>query len=154
MVLKPIIKWPLIILGVLIVAYLILRMFIPMTNIAETSPAHIDSTLRTRYYSADIEDVRKTLNETIPTITTSIWGGNWKIVEKGAEEQTDKQKVIKAEIPVVFFTDDMKITLRANDGRTAVDVYSASRVGKSDFGENRRHVIQIYEFLDAKFGSK
>lgn len=154
MALRPTIKWPLIVLGVLIVAYLILRMFIPMTNIAETSPAHTDVALRTRYYSANIQDVQKTLNETIPTMTTSIWGGNWKVVVKGLEDESDKLKVIKAEVPVVFFTDDMKITLRANDGRTAVDVYSASRVGKSDFGENRRHVAQIYEMLDTKFSSK
>ena len=154
MALKPIIKWPLIILALLIAVYVVFRIFVPATNIAETSPAHTDAALRTRYYSANIEEVHKALTDGIPEMKTSIWGGNWKIVEKGLEDQSEKLKVIKAEIPVVFFTDDMKITLRANDGRTAVDIYSASRVGKSDFGENRRHVVQIYEMLDAKFSSK
>lgn len=151
MALKPIVKWPLIILGLLVAVYIIFRIIVPPTNIAETSPTQSDPMLRTRYYSADINEVHKALTDGIPEMSTSIWGGQWKIVVKGLEDESDKLKVIKAEIPVVFFTDDMKITLRSSDGRTAVDVYSASRIGKSDFGENRRHVSQVYEMLDKAF---
>jgi uncharacterized protein (DUF1499 family) len=62
--------------------------------------------------------------------------------------------MIKAEVPVVIFTDDLRVELNAEGGETIVNARSASRVGKSDLGENRRHLLQLFEVLDKKFASR
>ncbi len=73
------------------------------------------------------------------------WGKKWRIVE------TDlTMRHLKVEVPVWFFTDDLKVTLRAQGDSTSVDVDSRSRVGQGDFGENRRHIVQFLRALDEK----
>jgi uncharacterized protein (DUF1499 family) len=57
---------------------------------------------------------------------------------------------IRCEVPVLFFTDDLTITIREQNEQTHVDVESRSRVGRGDFGENRRHIIQVLHALDAR----
>ncbi|MBC7798577.1 MAG: DUF1499 domain-containing protein [Pyrinomonadaceae bacterium] len=123
------------------------------TNVAETSSEHKDEKLRTRRYnfSGDLSAMKKAIEEAIPTLKTSIWGGNWRVVVKGLEDENDELKVIKAEIPVVMFTDDMRIELKRDNEEVIVNVRSNSRTGKSDLGENRRHILQILEKLDEEF---
>ncbi len=48
------------------------------------------------------------------------------------------------------FTDDLTIRIRPEGGRTRVDVRSASRVGKWDFGQNARNVREFLAALDAE----
>lgn len=143
----------LIILAVLLIpalTLLIISRTIYPDNIAETAPDGGKKDLKTRYYKTDLETAEKTVKEIIPTLTT--YGGNWKLVGDSA---ADDQKIIKAEIPVVVFTDDLQVILKkgAEEGTIQLDVRSNSRVGKSDFGENRRHVVQILEALDKKFAN-
>lgn len=57
---------------------------------------------------------------------------------------------LHAEVPVLTFTDDLTVTLSSNNKETTVNVRSASRVGKGDFGENRRHIIQLLTALDQR----
>jgi uncharacterized protein (DUF1499 family) len=45
------------------------------------------------------------------------------------------------------FTDDVTIRLDAMPGGTRVHVRSKSRVGKGDFGQNRRNVIELFSAL-------
>ena len=96
--------------------------------------------MKTRVYKTDLATAAKAVAEIVPTLST--WGSNWKLIENKIE---DDSAIIKAEVPVVFFTDDLevKITKTENEDEVKVDVRSSSRVGKSDFGENRRHVVQI-----------
>ena len=64
---------------------------------------------------------------------------------------------IVAEVPVLGFVDDISITIQptgeqATDYR--VDVYSASRVGAADFGENGRHIVQFFRALDKNLADR
>jgi uncharacterized protein (DUF1499 family) len=126
------------------------RVFYP-TNIAETAPAPADEKMRTRRYQIDLKTFADETRRIIPALST--WGGNWKFI---AVEESDNSAIIRAEVPVVFFTDDLQIKAErdAAVGGIIVNVRSNSRVGKSDFGENRRHVLKILEALDAKFAGK
>lgn len=140
----------LVILFVVFVAatLVIARVFFP-DNVAETAPDGGLKGLKTRVYKTDLANAAKIAAETIPAL--SSWGSNWKLIENKVENDS---AVIKAEVPVVFFTDDLEVKIKQTDGGVTVDVRSNSRVGKSDFGENRRHVAQLLETLDKKFESR
>lgn len=134
-----------------VVAILIIgRTFYP-DNVAETSPDGGAKQIASRYYKSDLVSAAKNVEEIIPTLST--WGGNWKLIENKIEGNS---ATIKAEVPVLFFTDDLTVTIatQENSESVKVDVRSSSRVGKSDFGENRRHVVQILEAIDKKFGNQ
>lgn len=141
----------LVIIVPLLITFFIIRTYYP-DNIAETAPDGGKKDLKTRFYKTDLDKATATVKEIIPTLST--YGSNWKLVEGNSENgQSNNQKIIKVEVPVVFFTDDLQVTLKnTEEGAVQIDLRSASRVGKSDFGENRRHVVQILEALDKKFG--
>jgi uncharacterized protein (DUF1499 family) len=142
-----------IIIGVIVIVVLfaglmiVARTFYP-TNIADTSPNHEEEKLRTRHYKTDLPKFTAEAEKLIPQ--TSTYGQNWKFI---STTSTEDSAIIKAEVPVVFFTDDLQVKAEkdtANSG-IIVNIHSNSRVGKSDFGENRRHVLQILQLLDEKF---
>ena len=146
-----------IIIGVIVVIVvifagllLIARTFYP-TNIAATAPDQTEENLRTRHFKTDLKTFTAETQKIIPTLST--WGKNWKYI---ATDEAENSAIIKAEVPVVVFTDDLQIKAEkvAASGEIIVNVRSNSRVGKSDFGENRRHVLQILEAMDAKFKEK
>jgi uncharacterized protein (DUF1499 family) len=118
------------------------------TNIADTAPDHADEKMRTRRYRTDLKTLAAETEKIIPSIST--YARNWKL---SGTETTENSTVIRAEVPVVVFTDDLQVKAEkdAQSGAIIVKVHSNSRVGKSDFGENRRHVLQILEALDARF---
>ena len=80
----------------------------------------------------------------------TIYGGDWRIVQTARDETDGATRHLDVEVPVLFFTDDLTVTLRARGNQTSVDVDSLSRVGQGDFGENRRHVEQFLRALDEK----
>ncbi len=134
---------------VFVVATLVIgRTFFP-DNIAETAPDGGAKGLKTRIYKTDLANAAKVVGETIPTL--SSWGINWKLTETKIENDI---AIIKAEVPVVFFTDDLEVSIKQLENGISLDVRSNSRIGKSDFGENRRHVAQILEALDKKIGER
>lgn len=135
-----------VVIVVLFAALFIAGRFYP-DNIAETSLDGGNKNLKTRVYQTDLIMAEKAVREIIPTLST--WGGKWKIV--GESESADKGKIIKAEIPVVVFTDDLEVYIKQNQDKVSIDAKSNSRVGKSDFGENARHVRQLLDALDEKF---
>ncbi len=53
-------------------------------------------------------------------------------------------------MPVLFYTDDLDVRVQPDPTGAywLVDVTSRSRVGKSDLGENRRHVVQLLKALE------
>ncbi len=117
-------------------------------NSAETSENPSNVNLKTRHYQANLQTFADEAGKIIPTLTT--YGQNWKLT---ASEITEKSAIIKVEVPVVMFTDDLEIKAHsfADNGEISVDLHSASRVGKKDFGENQRHILQILKALDEKF---
>lgn len=131
----------------LLIIFILARIVFP-GNISETKIDNEDGDLKTRTYNADLQTVFETVKQLVPTLST--YGGNWKLGEAKIESGT---ATVKAEVPVIVFTDDLKISLKQTDGKTLVDVYSNSRVGQSDFGENRRHTLKLLKVLDEKFAS-
>ena len=108
------------------------------TNICATRPDHPDISLRTRVYKASRETVRAAAIKCLSKQRT--YGRAWKTVETKDE--------IRAEVFVLMFVDDVTIAIEADGDVTRVDVRSQSRVGRGDFGENRRHVWQLLRSLD------
>jgi uncharacterized protein (DUF1499 family) len=47
------------------------------------------------------------------------------------------------------FPDDITIRLRAGVGETRIDLRSASRVGRHDFGANARHIRDFAREIEA-----
>jgi hypothetical protein len=132
--------------------WLSLRMFSP-TNIAETTPDHQETALQTRRYplKGDLKQMRQAVEKVIPNISTSIWGGKWKLAAPQNGDSAENKEKIRVEVPVVIFTDDLWIELKQEGGEVIVNARSNSRVGKSDLGENRRHLLQILKETDALF---
>jgi uncharacterized protein (DUF1499 family) len=118
------------------------------TNIAETSADAKEEALRPRIYKTDLQNFVSETEKIIADQTT--YGKSWKFI---ATDTNGNSASIKAEVPVVFFTDDLvvKAEFKSEKGETIINVRSNSRVGKSDLGENRRHVLQILQVLDEKF---
>ncbi|NNE66393.1 MAG: DUF1499 domain-containing protein [Pyrinomonadaceae bacterium] len=115
-------------------------------NVAVTAPDGGSKQLVTRVYKGTPDDVKKTAKEVIGQLTT--WGGSWKITD---ETDGGSELRIKAEVPVVVFTDDLEVIIKERSpGQVSVDVKSQSRVGKSDFGENARHVRKFLAAMDKK----
>jgi uncharacterized protein (DUF1499 family) len=116
-------------------------------NIAETSVEGGKKGLVTRFYTSDVKSVVKAVEELVPTLST--YGRSWELIDKTDVGAVSKLKV---EVPVIVFTDDLEVTVRSadNEHEVRVDVRSQSRVGKSDFGENARHVRKFLNALDSK----
>ena len=117
-------------------------------NVAETAPDGGRKGLKTRFYDQDRDRVKAASEDVIGRLTT--WGGEWKLVDETDGGSTARLKV---EVPVVMFTDDLEVTIKPENGKSRVDVISRSRVGKSDFGENARHVSKFLTALDEELGS-
>jgi uncharacterized protein (DUF1499 family) len=117
-------------------------------NVAETAENHKDKSLRPRKYKTNPQNLVAELEKLIPALAS--YGQNWKFISTDVSENS---AVVKAEIPVVFFTDDLEIKgeYDVETDETTVNIRSASRIGNTDFGENRRHVLQILRALDEKF---
>lgn len=121
------------------------RTFYP-DNVAETSADGGSKGLKTRIYTTDLATAANVAREIIPTLST--YGGSWKVLDSKDEDSLTTAE-IGAEVPVIVFTDDLTATIKdLENGEIQVNVRSQSRVGKSDFGENARHVRKFLNALD------
>ena len=108
----------------------------PPTNSAQTAPDAMPE-LRTRAYVQPVEEVAPVARQV--ALEQKTWLRSWRVVKMGND-------VIRVEVPVLFFTDDLTVHIDTDDaGKTRVNVESKSRVGQGDFGENRRHVAQFFK---------
>lgn len=145
---KRLVRWTVLgLVAILIAAVLVLGIRNP-GNIAQTAPNSLDIRLRPRRYSVPLAEARRVVLQTIPQLRT--YGRYWKISHlTGGEGLVPLDtSIVRAEVPVLVFTDDLVVTIHARKGGVVVDVHSQSRVGKGDFGENRRHIIQLLSALD------
>ena len=105
-------------------------------NFAATSPAATDPRLRPRVLPLP------------PTAATDRVAGaiaairGWRVVGKG-------DGVLQATRTTRFFrfVDDVSILLEPAAGGTALSVRSGSRVGRRDFGQNRRNLAELWQAL-------
>lgn len=120
-----------------------MRLWTALTqNVAETRPDHEDPRLRGRAYAVPFADVWTAALETAESLP------RWTITERdpragriAAESSTRTMK----------FVDDVSIRLGLDDeGRTRVDLRSASRVGRGDLGTNARRVARFLHALDRR----
>jgi uncharacterized protein (DUF1499 family) len=137
----------LLLLGTIPVGLAILSALNP-GNAAETSAAGEAAELSTRHYRIGLQTFVAEAEKIIPTLST--YGQNWRLTTSNLYENSAQ---IKAEVPVVVFTDDLEIRAKTKEGKrsVSVDVRSKSRVGSSDLGENRRHILQLLKAFDEKF---
>lgn len=139
-------KW-LLILAVPVAAFLIVGKAMntsPPTNTAQTAPDETPE-LRTRICVNSVEEVTQSAQQVASEQTT--WFRSWRVVKMD-------DNTIHVEVPVLFFTDDLKIHVDENEGKTRINVKSKSRVGQGDFGENRRHIAQFLRALDQKLSTE
>ena len=108
------------------------------TNIAETNPTPEFPELRSRVYAAAPGRVIDAVSAIVKSHP-----GKWELVS--ADPAGGR---IHATTKVVGFTDDVFVSIQPEGTGTRVDVRSQSRVGKGDFGENRRHIAWLLEGLD------
>lgn len=118
-------------------------------NVSETSADSNDESLRTRHYKTDLKTFADKTEKIVPTL--AVYAQNWRLISANVYENSAS---IKVEVPVLIFTDDLEIKAAKIEDKEeiSVNVHSKSRVGSSDLGENRRHVLQILEVLDKEFG--
>ncbi|BCM91969.1 hypothetical protein IAD21_03848 [Abditibacteriota bacterium] len=116
----------------------------PPTNSARTSPQ--EGELQTRVY----ETVPDLAAKDFAQLTLSTYGRSWKLVETNHISKNEVQLVFH--VPVVVFTDILTVTVRQiSADESEVNVESHSQIGQGDFGENRRHVLQILSVLDDRY---
>ncbi|MDD4890100.1 MAG: DUF1499 domain-containing protein [Phycisphaerae bacterium] len=73
-------------------------------------------------------------------------GGGWQLEE---EAPASGQFQLSRRTGGRWFASDVTVNLwRADDRRVAVDVVSASRVGRVDFGQNARNIRDFYRALE------
>ena len=137
------------------------------TDIAETSENAADN-LQTRRYDVPNEIIYAP-NDLIrqPSLITEIerilsrqktYGRSWRVLDTKIEADS---VVVKTEVPVLIFIDDLEVKIRfapsenfdSTRQKAIINVRSASRTGRSDLGENRRHIEQLLEELDFAFGN-
>ncbi len=124
----------------------------PPVSAAQTSFESEEVALKTRFYDAPWRDVVDATQSVLAAQKT-YWRA-WKTGSSsigGAAPGAKLHETLRAQVPVILFTDDLEVTLSETDGgQIQVDCASKSRIGRGDFGENRRHIIQFLGALDEK----
>jgi hypothetical protein len=111
-------------------------------NRAWTDPASPDPRLRGRAYAVPFSEVWRA------AVDTARAQRRWTVTAAEA-----RQGVIEAEARTALwkFVDDVQVRVWLDgDGRTRVDLTSASRVGSADLGTNARRIARFLHALDRK----
>lgn len=115
------------------------RLWVYLTqNLVLTSPDHRLPELRSRCYRGTPEELGRQLEEAMRTL-------GWEILAVG-QPSPRRQALITSRL--WRFHDDLEATLEPGpEGRLCLHIRAASRIGKGDFGANRRHVLDLYREL-------
>ncbi|MBI4208963.1 MAG: DUF1499 domain-containing protein [Deltaproteobacteria bacterium] len=109
---------------------------------AHTDEEAFNPVLRTRHYAEPPEVLWNVLSQLIME-KFSHWG---------LESRDSVRKTIHAtrQTPTFRFTDDVRIEIQPNGVGSMVDAKSSSRVGIADFGQNRRNIVELFNYLDTE----
>ncbi len=133
------------IIGVLVVGVLAASAVWPVINDVETGKTAEYPDVRPHYYSADPKRVYAEAVETTGD------------VERMEIVETDEGAMVitaTRTTKLLGFVDDMTITISpVTEFVTEVNVRSASRVGKGDFGQNARNIRAYLAALDGRLGA-
>ncbi|NOY84803.1 MAG: DUF1499 domain-containing protein [Nitrospirae bacterium] len=111
-------------------------------NRAETRANHDDPSLRTRNYSVSYEVFFARLLDVSGALP------RWQVLS----HDSTTGKIVATRTSRLFrFVDDIQIQLiKKGDQAVSLDLHSASRVGKGDFGQNARNIRELLDQLDQK----
>ncbi len=128
----------------------------PVSNTATTADNHPDAFWQTRRFASTLADARRIIEQTISTQST--YTRRWQhIATRELRDDNNAQPNgfdIIVEVPVIIFTDDLIVTVKQHEHtHVTVAVRSASRIGRHDFGENRRHIAQFLCALDKRIAN-
>ncbi len=109
-------------------------------NNAETRPDHADPSLRTRTYTLDYDVFFSRVLKVIEGLP------RWEVVqsdrEMGAIQATRQTRLFR-------FIDDVHVQMtKKGEEEVTVNLRSASRVGKGDFGQNARNIRELLKSLE------
>ena len=134
-----------VVVGLLITAMLVTAAIWPVINDVKTGATPEYPDVVPLYYTADIPRV---FDESVASAETIE---RWKVT---STDQATRTIEAEATTRVFGFTDDITITISAaTEFVTRVDVRSASRVGKGDFGQNARNIRVFFKALNQRLGS-
>ncbi|HEV2146259.1 MAG TPA: DUF1499 domain-containing protein [Longimicrobiaceae bacterium] len=116
------------------------------TNRAYTHPESRDPRLRGRTYDVAFARVWE-------AALAEVERRKWKVLEA---KPVEGEIHAEARTRVWKFTDDVwiRLSLDPGDGRTRVDMVSASRVGTADLGTNARRIARFLHALDRRLRTK
>lgn len=109
-------------------------------NVAETREDHRFPELRTRAFPVGADDLLEYTRRACEQL-------GWQDV--GVDPQ---QSAVRARIrtPLLGFVDDLVAHVEATDsGSAKLQVRSSSRIGRGDLGANARHVLDLYQSVEA-----
>lgn len=107
-------------------------------NLVLTAPDHPFPELRSRCYQGTVEELGRQLEQAMRVL-------GWELPAVG-QRPLSRQALITSHL--WRFRDDLAVELQPEaDGRICLHIRSESRVGKGDFGANRRHVLDLYREL-------
>ncbi len=146
-------KWALFLTPILVIAIISKKLNQnPPVSSAQTAPDSPDSALQTRFVDVPWSEAVSAAQSALSAQKT--YGRWWKTGQNtiaGALPGQQLREELHAQVPVLFFTDDLVVTLsEQEDGKIRVDCTSKARIGRGDFGENRRHVMQFLRAYDEK----
>ena len=134
-----------VIVGLFVTGTLVTASLWPVLNIVETGKTAAYPDVLPQYFSADPKRVYDESERAIVQLE------RWRVVtpdsDAGRIEATRETRVFG-------FVDDVTVTVTAEtEFVSRVDVRSASRVGKGDFGQNARNVLEFQTELDRRLGA-
>ena len=100
--------------------------------------------LRTLVLEVEADEAFRLVKEAVTTL-------KWRIIEEAAPGGRSGQGRIEAvaETRIMRFQDDIVIRIRPSGAGTRIDMRSASRVGRHDFGANARRIRRLIEEIVA-----
>ncbi len=110
------------------------------SNVVETSDDHSFPELRTRVFELEPDELLDYARRACERL-------GWDDV--GVDPQ---QRKVRAQVrtPLLRFVDDLEARVEQAGPKSAkLDVRSSSRIGRGDLGANARHVLDLYETVDA-----
>ncbi len=111
------------------------------TNVAETSPNAKDERLRTRRLTLSLDDLEQKLKRVGDS--KPLWSYDRTEV---IDESTRKVHLVRT-TSLMRYKDDIIVTLKRDGEVTLLDVYSKSRIGKGDLGQNPRNIRDLLSYL-------
>lgn len=117
-------------------------------------PPTLDRALRERQRSA-YPQVRTLLLDNEPAeafqlVQRAVKTLKWRVIEEAAPDERRGIGRIEAvaETFLLRFRDDVTIRLRWTGSQTRIDIRSASRVGRHDFGTNAKRILRLIEEIN------